>query len=88
MIISLNPGNIITPTRIINPTMVNYWHFSAECSDIGGGMMPGTELQVVEVNKVPGQMWVRVMLPGRTPPGYLKITGGEYSNNFRLLRSR
>ncbi|RZJ13669.1 MAG: hypothetical protein EOP39_00375 [Rubrivivax sp.] len=85
MIMTLEIGNTITPLRHINATMVSYWQFAKECADILGGLMPGAELKIVELSKIPGAMWVRVELPGRLPVASLKIAGEEYGNNFRPL---
>jgi hypothetical protein len=86
MILLLNPGQYITPTRQINRTMVSHWRFAKECDDIGGGMMPGAELKVVEVGKAAGNMWVKAELSGRYPSAFIKIAGEEFAWNFRFLR--
>lgn len=86
MIILLSPGQYITPIRQINRTMVSYWRFAKECDDVGGGMMPGAELKIVEVCKTAGNMWVKVELSARHPSAFLKIAGEEFARNFRLLR--
>jgi hypothetical protein len=86
MIVNLQVGKFITPIRHINPTMVSHWKYSAECASIGGGLLPGAELRIAEISKIPGSMWVRAEMPGRTPVASLKIAGEEYALNFRLLR--
>jgi hypothetical protein len=86
MIIRLNAGDVITPTRVLNKVMLSHWRFAAECPDIGGGLMPGAELKVVEVSKSPGNLWVRAELPGRHPPAYLKVAGEEYALNFKVKK--
>jgi hypothetical protein len=86
MIIALNPGQLITPIRVINRTMVSHWKYAAENADVGGGLLPGAELTITEVSKRPGHLWVRAELPGRSPPATLKISGEEYALNFRLTR--
>jgi hypothetical protein len=86
MIISLNAGQLITPTRLINRAMVAHWRYAGECADVGGGLMPGAELKIIEISKVPGAMWVKAEIPGRYPAVALKIAGEEYAHNFRLLR--
>lgn len=85
MIINLQAGQSITPTRFINPTMVTHWKYAAECASIGGGLMPGADLKISEICKIPGAMWVRAQIPGRIPAAFLKIAGEEYANNFRVL---
>lgn len=85
MIINLQVGKSITPLRQINPTMVAHWKYSKECASIGGGLMPGAALKIAEISKIPGKMWVRAEIPGRTPTAFLKISGEEYALNFRAL---
>lgn len=82
LIITLQVGKTIKPLRHINPAMVSHWKYAKECASIGGGLIPGAELKIVEVSKIPGAIWVRVEIPGRTPTAYLKISGGEYAHNF------
>lgn len=86
MIIQLNPGDVVTPIRVLNKVMLSHWRFAVESADIGGGLMPGAELKVVEVNKAPGKLWIRVELPGRHPPAFLKVAGEEYALNFKLKK--
>jgi hypothetical protein len=86
MIIELNAGDRITLIRALNRIMVSHWRFAKDCADIGGGLMPGAELTVVEVNKAPGQLWLRAELPGRDPPACLKIAGEEYAPNFKAKK--
>lgn len=83
--INVQVGRSIPPRRIINPTMVRHWKYAKECSEVGGGIMPGRNLKVVLTSNTPGQVWVKVELPGRDPVGYLKISGEEYAHNFRPL---
>ncbi|MCW3092354.1 MAG: hypothetical protein JWP81_3423 [Ferruginibacter sp.] len=85
MIIYLTKGNIITPIRELNNTQVQYWKYGQECAYIGGGLMPGTQLIVEEVNKTPGMMWIRAAIPHSDPTKYLKISGEEYALNFKLI---
>lgn len=84
MIIALNQGSSITPTRLITPAMVRHWRYASECADVGGGLMVGTQLRIVELSKVAGRMWLRVAIPGGDPPKTLKIAGDEYAHNFRI----
>jgi hypothetical protein len=80
----LRPGEILSPTRAINPAMVSNWVYAKECADIRGGMVPGAELRIVETCVTPGKMWVRVEIVGRQPAAFLKIAGENLSNNFDL----
>ena len=86
MIVELKIGQLITPIRTIDGVMISHWVYSKECADIGGGLLPGAELRIVEISKMPGSMWVCAELPGRYPPATLKIAGEEYALNFRVLR--
>ena len=86
MIIALNPGQVITPIRLINRTMVSHWKYASENGDISGGLLPGAELTITEVSKRPGYLWVRAELPGRSPPATLKISGEEYALNFKVVK--
>lgn len=83
MIITLSPGMHITPTRLIENARVRQWKYARECADVGGGLMPGAQLLVTEVGKVPGQMFVVAQLPGTDPPRALKISGEEFAGSFR-----
>jgi hypothetical protein len=85
MIINLQIGRSITPTRVIENARVRHWKFAAECSDVRGGLMPGAALKVVALDKTPGRMWVKVELPGHDPVAHLKIAGEEYGGCFRAL---
>jgi hypothetical protein len=79
----LKKGDIVRLTRMINPTMVSHWKYGKECAQIGAGLAEGTRLTVEEVHATPGDMWVRVQIPGRQPPGYLKVAGEEYAHSFQ-----
>ena len=86
MIITFRAGQFITPLRDINPTMISHWRYAKECASVGGGLLPGAELKIDELSKIPGAMWLRVEIPGRHPVARLKISGEEFAVNFRLLR--
>lgn len=85
MVISLFVGKSIAATRVLNNIQVQNWKYKNECANIGGGIMPGTQLKIIEVNKIPGNMWVKVLLPHSDPPKTLKISGEEFANNFRSV---
>ena len=85
-IFQLQLGEILTPTRFIGPTMVAQWVFARECSDIGGGMMPGAELRIVEKCDTPGKTWVRLQILSRSPDAFLKIAGENLANNFDVVK--
>ncbi len=84
-IVSMNVGQAITPIRLINPVMTANWKYAKENGSILGGLMQGTELQIVALSKIPGQMWIQFVIPGRDPPVSMKISGEEFSMNFRLI---
>ena len=86
MLIQLREGMAVTPTRMIHNTRITDWKFVTECDDLGTGLMPGDRLEVVEVNKVPGNLWVRVAVPGSEPPVRLKVSNEDYAFNFRVVR--
>jgi hypothetical protein len=82
----LEVGQCITPKWVIDSTRVLGWAHARECANVGGGLMPGAELSIVEIMALPGRApWVRVQLPGRYPPAFLKISGEELSRNFDLV---
>jgi hypothetical protein len=83
MIINLVVGKFIAPTRVLNNTQVQHWKYAKECANIGGGINSGTLLKIIEVCKVPGNMWVKVELPHTSPPKSIKISGEEFAHNFR-----
>jgi hypothetical protein len=84
-IVQLKIGDRITPIRMIVPAAVKHWRYARESDDISGGIMPGADLTIVAIGTQPGQMWVRIQLPGRSPPGVLKIAGEELGSNFRNI---
>jgi hypothetical protein len=86
-IVQLKIGDRITPIRMIIPAAVKNWRYAAESDSIGGGLMPGTDLQIVGLGTEPGQLWVRAQLPGRTPHAFLKISGEEPAWNFRFVEA-
>ncbi len=85
MLINLQVGQFITPKRIINPQAVAHWKFCRQ-APIFGGLMPGARLKIVEINKVPGAMWLKAELPGFSPPTTLTISGEEFAMNFIVIR--
>ena len=76
----INSGDRIMARLSINQIKVSNWKYRKECDSVGGGIMPGTVLVVVEVNQ--RELWIRIEIPGRSPPGYLKVAGVELSSNF------
>jgi hypothetical protein len=86
-IIQLKGGEEITPRFPINDERVRYWQYANECDRIFVTFIPGARFRVCEVCTHPGKMWIRVLMPGRDPASYLKITGEEYARMFSFLRT-
>jgi hypothetical protein len=80
----LSAGDNVSATRLIPAGMINNWKFTNECGFYGGGFVAGTTFLIAEINKVPGNIWVRLKIPGSSPVQYLKVSGGEFSSNFRI----
>ena len=64
----------------ILPARVKALQYAKECDDVGGGLMPGTELEVVEVRNVGSDQWAKLRIPGSDPARHLKLSGGELSS--------
>ena len=79
----LRVGQIVQPLRTITPARIAHWKYSKECGFVGGGLTNVTQLKIVETSTAPGAAWVKVQIPGSSPPRYLKIAGEEYAHNFR-----
>ena len=80
---ALRVGDVITPRFEINSARIAYWKYAKECSPLmGTSISPGARLTVAQTGLIAGEMWVRVELPGRFPPSYLKIAGDEYGACF------
>jgi hypothetical protein len=85
VIISLQPGMRVTPTRPLNEERVKHWKYAKECDRIYGQIIPGAEFVVREVGTVPGQMYVVLAMPGTDPERRLKVAGQEYAACFQLI---
>ena len=84
-IASLRAGDRITPVRPLMPQTLAQWDYASECATIGGGLLPGSDLVVQSVRAGPDRPWVRVEIPRRDPPAYLKIPGEMFGANFRVV---
>lgn len=84
MIINLSVGSSIFSKRYLRNAQVRNWKFKDGFSGFYNDIMPGVAFKITELNKVPGNMWVKVEIPGSNPQQYLKITGDEFANNFRI----
>jgi hypothetical protein len=76
----LKAGQKLRLRLSILPARVASFKHAKECDDVGGGLMPGTELEVVEVRPAPGEQWARLRIPGSDPAKHLKLTGGEMAS--------
>ena len=83
MILALKLGDSISPIRPLTASMMRQWSFASQCDNLNGGLMPGARLEVIEVCKKPGEMWVRAQLLGHDPAAFIKIAGEEFGHNFR-----
>lgn len=83
MLIQLNPGDTIKALREISHSMIQYWKFANDCQNYGRSFAPGTSFVIAEINKIPGNIWVKVNIPGSDPVQHLKIAGNEFAHNFR-----
>jgi len=84
-IIQLKIGDRVKPRFVINPVKARNWKFARDSADIGGGLMPQAELVVAETSTRMGDLWVKLSLPGRDPPAYLKLAGDELGGNFDFI---
>lgn len=84
-ILHLRGGEEITPRVPLTDARTRQWRYASECDRIHGTLITGARLRVVEFSTLPGNMWVKVQIPGRTPPGYLKIAGEEYAAAFQAI---
>jgi hypothetical protein len=80
--INLQEGQTIYSTKILMDSKVQHWKYKDQCDRLYGSFAPGSAFKIVDVNRVPGDLWVRVLIPGSDPSRFLKIWGGDYSGNF------
>ena len=87
MIINLQKGQSIFSKRLLTEGMMRHWKYAQETAQLGGGFMLNTGFKIAEVNwATPGNMWVKVEVPGSHPTRYIKISGEEFSWNFKTHR--
>jgi hypothetical protein len=84
MIIAINEGQSIYSTRTLSDNNVQHWTYKHKSDRFDNSFPPGTAFKVVTVNKVPGVMWVKVLIPGSKPERFLIISGEEFSWNFSM----
>lgn len=76
----LRKGDSVISKHPIGPDRVRHWKFARECDPILGGFAANASFSVEDVNV--SQQWLRLQMPGITPPRFLKLTGGEFANLF------
>ena len=86
MIIALNEGQSIYSTRHLSDSNIQNWKHKNKSDRFSGSFAPGSAFKVVAVNKVPGLMWVKVLIPGSDPERFLMISGEEFAANFSIHR--
>jgi hypothetical protein len=75
--------------RLLTDGVVKHWRYASECASLGGGLMPGSSLSVVEVGKTANVHWrVKLDIPGRSPSASLKVSGEELGMNLIGLMRR
>ena len=84
MIIALNEGQPIYSTRTLSDNNVQHWKYKSKSDRFNGSFAPGSAFKVVAVNKVPGMMWVKVLIPGSDPQRFIMISGEEFAANFSM----
>lgn len=83
MIVNLNVGDTIYNKRNLNNTMIQHWKFGSYCENYKDGFVSGTKFEIVELNRIPGNMWVKAKALSDAKR-VLKISGEEYANNFGI----
>lgn len=86
MFINLQPGDIIALKRELIalrfPHMKYYKEWDALLT---AGFAQGTKFKIVDMGKIPGNMWVKIEVPGACPPKLIKISSEEYGMNFNNI---
>jgi len=81
-IVDLAVGKNIRNLHLLTDLKTSHWKYSHECDKIGGSFAAGSVFRIVQVGRNPTDLWVKVLIPGSDPARYLKISGGDYANNF------
>ncbi|MEO5684597.1 MAG: hypothetical protein ABIQ88_18290 [Chitinophagaceae bacterium] len=83
MLNTLSAGDSVITLRLIPDGMIQHWKFKNECRHQGASFAAGAVFKVIEVGKIPGNMWVKLAIPGSSPVRTIKVAGGEFAHNFR-----
>ena len=82
----LQKGEVVKNKRLLTDGIVKHWRYASECASLGGGLMPGSSLSVVEVGKTANvHWWVKLDIPGRSSSASLKVSGEELGLNFDMV---
>ena len=84
-LVNLSKGDRVYSIRFISNIMIRNWQFSHECEHNGGSFIGDTSFIISDIHRTPGNVWVKVIIPGSDPRRYLKISGEEYAHNFKHL---
>ncbi len=79
----LKPRDKVVARRQLNPVMAKHWTYASINASIGGGIMQGAVLEVVEVSQSPNR--AKLAIPGRTPPAFLTFSGQEMVGLFDMV---
>jgi hypothetical protein len=79
----LKSGQTVKTKHLIRRDRIMHWRYGRECADVGGGLMAGATLRVVQVHAV-APTFALLELPGRSPAAYLKVSGDEMAANFTM----
>jgi hypothetical protein len=81
----LQKGEVVRNKRLLNDAIIKHWRYAGECASLGGGLMPGSSLSVLEVGKADNvRWWIKLEIPGRFPSASLKVSGEELGLNFDM----
>lgn len=84
-VMNINPGTKIKARIDLNYIKISFWKYGREAVlHHSGGFLKGNEFKVIEVNKVPNNLWVRLENINSWPVKYIKVTGEELSANFEM----
>lgn len=78
----LKPGAMVAARMMITPDKARNWKHARTNAAIGGGLVTGAKLKVVQVSSNPS--FARLELPGRSPPAFITVTGEELAMNFDM----
>lgn len=82
----LKPGAVVTTRFMLTAARAQNWKYAATNPGIGGGIMAGTAMKVVDVSMNPPR--ARLELPGRSPPAFITFSGEEMASLFTMAPAR